>query len=372
MAHNIEQRVVNGVMTSSFAEHRTLKERAWHGLGDDQQLFDRPMFVKEALEACHANFTVQTNPVAVMTDEVLALINSGQSVDADTLRKLFIPNKKATLRTDLNLPLGIVSDSYGVVPNEMAFQFVDTLCSGKLSDRDNTPLIETCGVLGNGERIFVTAKFPKQVVLDAKRDDLMDMYVIFTTSHDGTGAVRCVVSGVRVVCNNTLQLALQNNIGRLSFRHTSRVTERLDLLNKENTEFAYRTLNIAEVYTNALKESYDRLRNIQLTEADLNRVLAEIALAEDSKKIFFETKDIFNKDIPTRGRNIFLGLRECLETGVGQDIQERGTAQWALNGITSYYQNVQNYRNNEMKFDSILDGNVNKKVQKAYDLLIAA
>ena len=368
MSAMIEERVINGKSTYSFAEHGA-KQRAWHGLGDDQQIFDRPMFVKEALEACHANYNVQTNPVAVMTDEVLNLIKSGKSVDSETLKSLFIPNTMATIRTDINAPLGIVSDKYGVVSNELAFKFVDTLCSGNLADRDNTPVIETCGVLGKGERVFVTAKFPKQVVLDAKRDDLMDMYVIFTTSHDGTGAVRCVVSGVRVVCNNTLQLALQKNIGRISFRHTSNVTNRLDLLNQENTDFAYRTLNLAEVYTNALKESYDRLRNINLTEKDINNVLAEIALAEDSKKIFLDTNNIYHNDIPTRGRNIFLGLRECLETGIGQDIQDRGTAQWMLNGITSYYQNVQNYRNEETKFDSIFDGNVNKKVQKAYDLL---
>lgn len=371
MAHNIEQRVINGVMTSSFAENG-LKERAWHGLGEGQQIFDRPMFVKEALEACHANYDVQVKPVVVMTDEVLSLINDGQSVDADTLRRLFIPNTKATVRTDLDVPLGIVSDKYGVVSNELAFQFVDTLCSGQLTDRENTPVIETCGVLGRGERVFVTAKFPKQVVLDAKRDDLMDMYVIFTTSHDGTGAVRCVVSGVRVVCNNTLQLALQNNIGRISFRHTANVTNRLDLLNKENADFAYKALSLADVYTTALKENYDRLRSINVTEKDINRVLAEIALSADSKKVFLDTNNIYDTNIPTRGRNIFLGLRECLETGVGQDIQDRGNAQWLLNGITSYYQNVQNYHDNETKFNSILDGNVNKKVQSAFDLLIAA
>ena len=202
MSAMIEERVINGKSTYSFAEHGA-KQRAWHGLGDDQQIFDRPMFVKEALEACHANYNVQTNPVAVMTDEVLNLIKSGKSVDSETLKSLFIPNTMATIRTDINAPLGIVSDKYGVVSNELAFKFVDTLCSGNLADRDNTPVIETCGVLGKGERVFVTAKFPKQVVLDAKRDDLMDMYlnghldkIILTYTHFKSAGSQRIVDEV--------------------------------------------------------------------------------------------------------------------------------------------------------------------------------
>jgi hypothetical protein len=65
-------------------------------------------------------------------------------------------------------------------------------------------------------------------------------------------------------------------------------------------------------------------------------------------------------------------MKEALESGVGQDIQDSGTAQWVINGITTFYQNAQNYKDGETKFDSILDGSVGKKVQKAYEMLIAA
>jgi hypothetical protein len=85
-----------------------------------------------------------------------------------------------------------------------------------------------------------------------------------------------------------------------------------------------------------------------------------------------ETRNIFHEDIKTRGRNIFLGIKDNLENGVGQDGQEKGTAQWALNGITSFYQNVQNFKDNETKFDSILDGNIAKKVQMAYDMMLVS
>ena len=366
MAHNIEIR--NGV--ASFAEN-TLKERAWHNLGEGQQLFDRPMFVKEALEACHANYKVALQPIVALSPEIEQMIKDGKDVPFSLLQDLIVDNKKATMRLDYNETLGVTSDKYGIVQNEDAFKFVDLFCSGQLSERENTPVIETCGVLGKGERVFVTAKFPENIVLDAKRDDLVEMYMTFTTSHDGTGAVRAMVTPVRVVCNNTLQLAMANNIGRVSFRHTSNVMNRIDLLNEENAEFAAKALNVYEVYKNGLKQSFDHLRNIKVSEKELDQILAQVLLTDDYLKIYNQTGSIESDGIATRSKNIFVGVKDAMENGIGQDLLESGTALWALNGLTTYYQNNANYKDAETKFDSIMDGNVYNKVNKAYDLLLA-
>lgn len=366
MAHNIEIR--NGV--ASFAENGK-KERAWHNLGDDQQIFDRPMFVHEALKACHADYTVQAQPVAALSPEVMEMIQNGQDVPFTLLQDLIVADKMATMRLDHNETLGLVSDKYGIVQNEDAFKFVDLFCSGQFADRDNTPVIETCGVLGKGERVFVTAKFPEQIVIDAKRDDLVDMYMTFTTSHDGTGAVRAMVTPVRVVCNNTLTMAMSNNIGRVSFRHTSNVMNRLDLLNKENAEFAAKALNVYEVYKNGLEQAFDHLKNIKLSEKELDNILAEVLLSDEYNKIYKQTGTIESDGIPTRSKNIFIGVKNAMEVGIGQELVESGTALWALNGLTTYYQNTANFKDAETKFDSIMDGNVYNKVNKAYSLLTA-
>lgn len=364
MPANIE--MINGV--ASFAENGK-RERAWHGLG---QVVEEPMFVKDALKLCHADFNVGLQPVVALSEELKNAMDNNEFINASMLRELLVDNTMATMRLDTNKSLGIVSEKYGIVQNEDAFKFVDMFCSGKFAERDNTPVIETCGVLGNGERIFVTAKFPQSIVLDAKRDDLVDMYVVFTTSHDGTGSVRCVVTPVRVVCNNTLNWAMKNNIGRIAFRHSSKVMSRLDLLNQENAEFAYKALNVAETYANGLKESFEHLRNIKLAERDLDNIIAQVVLSDEAAKEFMQTRNIESDLIKTRGRNIFLGVKECLESGIGQEGQERGTAMWLMNGLTSYYQNEATERSEEIKFDSIMDGNIYKKVQKAYDLAIAA
>jgi len=208
--------------------------------------------------------------------------------------------------------------------------------------------------------------------MDAQRDDLVEMYVVFTTSHDGSGSVRCMVTPVRVVCNNTLNWAMHNNIGRIAFRHSANVMSRLDLLNEENAEFAYKALNVYETYANGLKESFEHLRNIRLSERDLDNIIAQVVLMPNAAKAFMQSHDINDEEIKTRGRNIFLGVKECLESGIGQEGQEKGTAMWLMNGLTSYFQNEASERSNEIKFDSILDGNIYNKVNTAFDLCLKA
>lgn len=362
MAHNLEEN--NGIV--SFVENGK-KERAWHHLG---QVFDGQLSVKEALELSHADYKVDLRPVIAITPTLEKAMADG-TINADMLLDAVVANKKATMRMDKERTLGVVSDSYGIVQNEDAFKFIDTLVSGQITDRDHTPVIETAGVLGNGERIFITAKFPEQIILDNKGNDLVEMYVVFTTSHDGTGAVNCMVTPVRVVCNNTLNYAMQNNRGKISFRHSLNVMNRLDLTKQENVEFAYKALNMYNVYKVSLEESFNVLRKIKVNDEWVNNVLADILLSADNQKVFQETNNIFHEDITTRGRNQFLAAREAIESGIGQEIVEPGTGLWLINGLTTYFQNGKTYKNEEYKFESIQQGDVSRKLQRAYDLVVA-
>lgn len=364
MAHGLEER--NGKF--SFAENGS-RERAWHGLGE---VVNEPMFVADALKLCRADYKVQLQPIVALTDELINAMDNGTFINAAMLRDLLVEGRKATVRTDLNTALGLTSDSYGIVQNSDAFKFVDMLCSGLDSNRTEKPTIECCGVLGKGERVFITCKMPEDIVLNPRTDDRIETYVVFTTSHDGTGSVRCMVTNVRVVCSNTLNFAMKHNSGRIAFRHSSKVMSRLDLLNKENAEFAYKTLGLWNEYEKCFKESLEHLRNIKLSERDLDNIIAEITLADEAKKAFLETRNIYHEDIATRGRNIFIGMKEAMESGIGQDILDKGTALWAINGVTTYFQNEANFKNGEVMFDNMMDGNVYKKVNKAYEMLIAA
>ncbi len=367
MAANIE--INNGV--ASYVENGR-KERAWHRLG---QVFDGQLSVKEALELSHADYTVEMRNVFAMTPALADFIGcSDEKVSreqlADLITDALVEGRKATMRMDKCKSLGVVSDHYGVVQNAKAFEFIDTLCTGGMTD--HTPVIECAGVLGVGERVFVTAKFPEDIILDNKGDDRVQMYVVFTTSHDGTGAVNCMVTPIRVVCNNTLNMALGRggNAGKISLRHTSGINDRLDLSRKENADFAFRTLNLYNVYKKSLEQSFEHLQNIRVSEKELDNLLAEVLLTESNLKLYKEA-GIDCEDISAVGRNQFHAVKKAMHEGIGQELGERGTGMWVINGLTTYYQNEKNYSSEELKFNNLMTGTAAMKVQKAYDLLVA-
>lgn len=360
MSHLIEIR--NG--KASFVENG-LKGRAWHRLGT---VFDRPLTVKEALHYSNADYRVALQPLAVITPDIQREMDTG-SVMALQLSNATIPKVMATIRLDTHQPLGIVSDNYGVVQNEDAFKFIDTLVTGKLADQEHTPVIETAGVLDGGKRVFVTAKFPDEIILDNKGDDRVEMYMVFTTSHDGMGAVKCMVTPIRVVCNNTLNFAMKLNTGTLSLTHSRNIMSRLDLRNRENAEFAHRALGTYNIYKKSLEEEFKHLENLRLAEKDLMKILAEVTYESKEIKIFRRTNDLYHREISKRSIARMHKMRDIVESGVGQDIGIKGSGLWLINGITTYFQNVVNYKSDENKFNSIQNGHAANTMQRAYQMI---
>jgi phage/plasmid-like protein (TIGR03299 family) len=361
MAHNLEIR--NG--QASFVENGR-RGKAWHRLGT---VFDRPLTIKEALTYSHANYRVALRPLVMLTPDIETEMEGG-SVMGLQLSNAIVPGKKVTMRLDTHECLGIVSENYGVVQNEDAFKFIDTLVTGRMDYDEHKPVIETAGVLGRGERVFVTAKFPDEIILDNKGDDKIEMYMVFTTSHDGLGAVTCLVTPIRVVCNNTLNFAMRRNAGKLSLHHTRNIMDRLDLRERKNAEFVHRALNTYHIYKKSLEEEFKHLEEIKLAENDLMNILAEIAFEKEDLKILHMTKNYNHCDISHASINRLYKMRETVEYGVGQELGVKGSGMWLVNGVTSYFQNVQNYKTEENKFDSIQNGRAAQMMQKAYELII--
>ena len=348
MAHNLE--IKNG--TASFAENGK-KERAWHRLG---QVFDGEMTVATALAASHADYTVASSPVYYNLD------GNGGFVEN--------PDYKHIFRTDTNQILGLVTKGYGIVQNAEAFDFVNQLCCG---GNENTPFIEAAGVLGRGERVFVTAKFPEQFKIGDSFSDDAEMYAVITTAHDGSGAVTVMLTPVRVVCNNTLQYAmLENNISKFSFRHTSGVSERLKSI--ENTQQVSRTLKCYDATMKAIKEYTDSLAKIDVSEAMIIDVAGQVAFGDKFK--IFKAEGITSENISSQLKNVYNGLRESIENGIGQKEFHQHNGNWLFNGLSTYYQNAVNYcsvgqkDNPERKFDNIFGGTVHRKLKSAFNNII--
>ena len=343
MAHNINFN--NGEW--SFAENGK-KDRAWHRLG---QVFDGEMDVKTALAASHADFMVETIPAGYM------LPNGVWEEDKA---------HKYTQRQDNGAILGLVTSSYGVVQNAEAFDFIDTLCTGKSGE----PFIESAGVLGKGERIFVTAKFPERFKCGSAFGDEGEMYAVITTAHDASGAVTVLMTPVRVVCNNTLSFAMHNNYSRYSFKHTSCVTDRM----RDNVSNVKKVLGVYESTLTAIKEQTAALERVNVNHRMVYDIAGKIAFGD--KFDIFKTEGADSERLSTKLKNTFNGLLLSVEKGVGQDIFKRKDGNWLFNGFSSYFQNHTTYGaqgekdNATRKFDSIFGGSVFRKLNTAFNDII--
>ena len=344
MAHNLENR--NGVY--SFAEC-TKKEIAWHKLG---QHFDCEMTAKEALAASKADYLVEKTPVFSCAD--------GQNFVEDE-------NHSFIKRTDTNEILGLVGSGYGIVQNTDAFEFVDSLCTGKSGE----PFIECAGVLGKGERVFVTAKFPERFKAGDTSYDEGEMYAVITTSHDGSGAVTVMMTPVRVVCNNTLNFAMmQNHKSIIRFKHTSNVANRM----KENVLHASQVLGVYQKTLAAIEEQQDKLRRIEVSGKLVTKIVAKMAFGD--KYPLYVAEGLDSEQLSTRGRNVFNGLMESIEGGVGQTMFKNKNGLWLFHGLSTYWQNHTKYGSKGVdddatrKFDNLMGGSVHSKLVEAYSEML--
>ena len=160
----------------------------------------------------------------------------------------FISGVKANVRSDTGAVLGIVTDRYKVVQNQEAFNFTDDLLSHGVK-------YETAGSLNNGKRIWLLAKMQENYTL---ADEPVEPYMVFTNAHDGNSAVQVAMTPVRVVCQNTLNLALRNASRKWASNHVGNIHEKLDE--------ARNTLLLADRYMIALKHEAERLSMIKLTD----------------------------------------------------------------------------------------------------------
>ncbi len=209
-----------------------------------------------------------------------------------------VPGYKVNVRDKDDTPLGIVSDRYKVVQNEDAFSFTDELLGEGVR-------YETAGSLQNGKRVWILAKMPEKYVIAGDR---IEPYFLIMNSHDGSSGIKACMTPIRVVCNNTLNLALDTAKRIWATKHTENIMTRM-------TE-AQETLFMAEKYMMALGKSVDELTKIKLTDKKVLEFMSEffpvtedmtdnqkknnIRLLSDLKKRYFDAPDL--KDI---GKNAY-------------------------------------------------------------------
>lgn len=363
----------NNYGTCTSVSVKEPKPVSWNGIKGCRS-FSTPVTVAEAVEAVGADYNVSKQHLVRIPDSLYkAIIDKDNDMDVVLTRDMIIDNYMATVRDDMDVTLGVVGSRYGVVQNSKTFEFMDLLASG-IGGHEKA-IIETAGVLGNGERMYMTARLPQDIYLDDNGKDPIRDYILFTNSHDGSGAVTALFTPIRVVCQNTLNMALKNAQNKLIYKHTPNVNMRLEWSKEENVKHALEILERHRQFKDTFRNNLLTLRSEKVTDNDIMRFASAVVLGENRKKELaqIEKADFKLDSVDELSRvmkNRIYGLRNTIENGIGQDMY-RGTKLWLLNGLTTYFSNEKNYRTAEDKFDSITDGTDARKVNYAYSLLVA-
>jgi phage/plasmid-like protein (TIGR03299 family) len=216
MPENISQR-------DGQAAVMVVGEPAWHRLGT---ILSKPATAKEAIQSAHLGWEVIKQPLFAGEAEHHRIAGHFAIVRDDDWSR-----KKATV-------LGIVGESYTPVQNREAFAFFDPIVG------DEAAVYHTAGALGDGQRVWILAKLPEDIRVIG--DDITQKYLLLSNSHDGNSAVQIKFTPIRVVCQNTLTMALSQR-PTLRIPHTRDVHERL---------------RIAANMLNAIKIRYSELEDV--------------------------------------------------------------------------------------------------------------
>jgi len=201
----------------------------WHGLGT---CVEEALTSDEALEKSGLDWAVTQSTIAT----------SGGTI---------IPGYKANIRETDNRILGVVSDRYKIVQNHEAFSFVDALLGEGVR-------FETAGSLHSGRKVWMLAKLPNRYTI---MDEQIEPYLVFSNSHDGNSSIRVAMTPIRVVCQNTLNLALKTAKRIWATVHVGNLSDKM--------VEAHNTLSLAQGYMDNLGHEFHRLSHIQLHDSQV-------------------------------------------------------------------------------------------------------
>jgi len=298
-------------------------DKPWHGLG---KKLEKVATSAEAIVAAGLDWKVSKEPIFLKNT-------------TDPIEGHF-----ATTRMDDYTALGIVGNQYKVLQNKEAFSFFDAVVGVKEA------MYHTAGALGYGERVWILAKLPGYIRVGG--DDVSEKFLLLVNTHDGTTAARMMFTPIRVVCQNTLNVALGGTEAKASIRHTTNMGTKIEDVRK--------TLQIVNARFTMFEEAAQKLSVVQLTGDAFKSYLTGLKLASDEK------------DATTRMKNITEEVSRLFESGKGADMKTaKGTAWGAFNAVVEYVDYVRGSDKVESRAKSLLFGSGADLKQRAWDSALA-
>lgn len=297
----------------------------WHGLGNQLSAHEPiEVWAKQA----GMDWKIRETPVRFITN------------DADNLGAIApFPENKVLFRSDTNAPLSVVSQRYLVVQPSEILEFY----------RDLTEVsgfeLETAGILKGGRKIWALARTGQSATL--KGNDVTNAYVLLATACDGTLATTAQFTSIRVVCNNTLAVALAGSTGAVKVKHSTSfdpmsVKRQLGISVSSWESFMYQMKGLSE-------------RRVKSSEA-FNYFLD--VFTDRSKAAMGLT----NERAMTKAMTLYEGH------GKGSELaSSKGTAFGLLNSVTEFVDHERRARSSDHRLESAWFGQGATLKQKALE-----
>lgn len=274
----------------------SVREKPWHYeyTKDKTKIIQEAPTAKEALIAAGLDWDVITGPI----------------FDQHAER---IHGYHANIRATDKKILGVVSDRYEVIQNTDAFEFTDSLVGTQLK-------YETAGSLRGGKQIWLLGKLPSRTI----NGDEIEPYICFTNSHDGMGAVKCCLTPVRVVCNNTLNFALNGARRVWASNHIGRVQNKLDE--------ARHVLHLTDCYLQNLEELGENLANEKMSKQNMEAAV--------------HTLIPMDKDMSDKSKETVQAMRDgIMICTLAPDLAKFAGTKWQfVNAVADYVDHAEPFR----------------------------
>ena len=294
-------------------------ETPWHGHGVPLQ--DSPS-IDEALELAGMDFTVTKVPTMYKARTPITELNMNSMIPGNEQYNYHETGHFVTIRSDTGKPIGNVGKKYEVLQNKDAFEPFRVIS-------DYGFKLHTAGVIDEGKKVWILAKTPESYQVG---DDMIQDFILMYTSHDGSSGSCFRDTPIRVVCNNTLELALSKNMNhQYNLRHTASINQRVkDLTNALEA----RKGNVAQAI-----DKMSRFHDYQMSPTELQYyVEAVMPWLKNRHKESIPEMGIF---VRNRAKPVYETITDLFFNGKGN----KGKTLWdAYNAITEYHDHHKNHK----------------------------
>lgn len=303
MAHAIDT-------TDGQSAFLSAREDAWHQLGTTlPDAFTAEQAMEEGLLG---GWNVRKSPLLTLDPE------TGEALEVPDKVAVIRNNPVRTKQIDV---LGTVGPNYTVIQNEQHAELLNTIVD------ESGAHFETAGSLEGGRKVFITMKLPGHIQVGGV--DPIDQYLAAVNSHDGSQAFTLMVTPIRVVCQNTLNLAFRENSHSFKVRHTSGAEKALVTQARQALDFTFK-------YLDDFQAEAEQLINTTMTQNQFEQIITEA----------FGAPEDAHATVATRSQRKIDEMAELFSDYFTQE-GIRNTAWAGVNALAEWYDHFSPVRGDE-------------------------